>query len=320
MRRTLRPEPVRRVHRPLAAFALSALLVASCLGPTLQPTPDALPLVPCTRPDCLRVVTWNLHAIPFLSPRPTARLRNVATKLREQHPDLVLLQEVWSHAYARQLGRDLADTYRVTTAVGCGRPFPCGGLVLLVRLGSGWVASAPRFIAYEAAAPWYRFREWDALAKKGMLLVQLARDGAVLGIVDTHLQAEYARFGRDYSDLRRRQLEQLAWTLAHSFGTKPVLVGGDFNTAPGERSGLYESHIARLGEDRTIDLRIVCGECGTRPVAVPLRRARWLDYLITRNLPASATVERIVNEAVDRPFSDHDGLLGRIEYAPDALR
>jgi len=82
-------------------------------------------------------------------------------------------------------------------------------------------------------------------------------------------------------------------------------------------SGLYATHLSRLGEDRTADLRTACGECGTRP---SLTHSRWLDYLITRNLTASAALDRLVNDGIDRPFSDHDGLIGRFEYAPSALR
>ena len=263
---------------------------------------DAPPLLACVRPDCLRVVTWNLHAIPFMSPRPTARLRNVAAKIREQQPDVVLFQEVWSYAYARQLGRDLAGTYRVTTAVGCGRPFPCGGLAILVRVGSGWVASAPTFVAYEASAPWYRFREWDGIAGKGMLMVHLARGDASLGVVDTHLQTEYARYGRDYSDLRRRQLEQLDGTLRSTFGSTPVLVGGDFNTAPDEPSRLYATHLSRLGDDRTADIRTACGECGTRPSPPPTRALA--------RLPAHAEPRRVGGARAHRQRHGRPAVLG----------
>jgi endonuclease/exonuclease/phosphatase family metal-dependent hydrolase len=311
--------PARGVRRGtnVAAFAIAAFVAMSCAPPALHRAMDMHPLVACGRADCLRVVTWNLHAIPLISPHPTARLQNVATEIRSQQPDVVLFQEVWAHAYARQLARDLGGAYRVTTAVGCGRPFPCGGLAILVRVASGWSASAPRFVAYESSAPWYRFREWDGIAKKGMLIVRLSRGGATLGIVDTHLQTEYAHHGHDYTDLRRRQLEQLDATVTATFGSAPVLVGGDFNTAPDERSGLYATHLSRLGDDRTADIRTACGECGTRPSLV---HSRWLDYLITRNLTASTTLDRLVNDHVDQPFSDHDGLIARFVYSPAALR
>jgi endonuclease/exonuclease/phosphatase family metal-dependent hydrolase len=303
--------------RRIAVLALVSWLMASC-GPVPHRPAETSVLLPCAHADCLRAVTWNLHAIPLISPRPAVRLRNVAQKLHEQQPDVVMLQEVWSYAYARQLARDLAGEYRLTTAAGCGRPFPCGGLAILVRSASGWVASAPTFVAYEASAPWYRWREWDFIAKKGVLTVQLARGDARLAIADTHLQTEYARYGRDYSDLRRAQLEQLEQTLQRSFGATPVLLGGDFNTAPAERSGLYESHVAPLGVDCTVAARAACGECGSRP-GLP-HPGRWLDYLITRRFAATVTIERLTNEAVDQPFSDHEGVLGRFDYAPSALR
>jgi endonuclease/exonuclease/phosphatase (EEP) superfamily protein YafD len=302
----------------LAAVALGALLGAGCAVHVVGPATVTPVLVPCERAACLRILTWNLHAIPFIAPQPTARLHNVAAKIREQQPDVVLLQEVWAHAYARLLATDLAGEYRLVAATGCGRPFPCGGLAVLVRVGSGWVAAAPTFVPYDATAPWYRLFEWDGLAKKGMLLVPLARGAASLAVLDTHLQTEYTRYGRDYTPIRRAQLEQLARTVTTTFGDRPAIVGGDFNTSPGERSGLYESHVALLGDDRTTELRIACGECGTRP-ALP-RPARWLDHVFTRGFAATATAARIVNEGVDQPFSDHDGVLVRLDSEPGASR
>lgn len=299
----------------LVALALVAL--SACLPHAVHaPRPEGR-LVPCADPACLRVLTWNVHGIPFMAPRPQARLANVAAKVREQQPDVVLLQEVWAHAYARQLARDLGGAYRLVAATGCGRPFPCGGLVVLVRVASGWTPSAPTFVAYADSAPWYRLAEWDGIAKKGILAVDLVRGDAALVLVDTHLQTEYARYRRNYSDVRRRQLEQLAATL-RGFAGRALVIGGDFNTAPGERSGLYESHVATLGDDRTAELRTACGECGTRPAM--LRPARWLDYVVTRDVAATATGTRIENAAVDDPFSDHDGVLVRLEPASSAAR
>src|SRR5687767_12627839 len=82
----------------IALLALGSWLATGC-GPELRRPVEAPVLLPCAHEACLRVLTWNVHAIPLLSPRPPARLRNIARKIREQQPDLVLLQEVWSHAY-----------------------------------------------------------------------------------------------------------------------------------------------------------------------------------------------------------------------------
>src|SRR6185436_10211776 len=116
------------------------------------------------------------------------------------------------------------------------------------------------------------------------------------------LQTEYSRFHRDYTDIRRLQLEQLAATLDASSGSLPLVVGGDFNTAPSDRNALYASHMAQLGDDRTVELRAACRECGTRPL-LP-RPARWLDYVLTRRLTATGTAALIRNVGIDEPFSD----------------
>jgi endonuclease/exonuclease/phosphatase family metal-dependent hydrolase len=301
---------------PKRAMLTVSIALALGAGCAVRPTPPAVPLwSPCTQAHCLRVLSWNVHAIPFVSSHPTRRLRNVAAKIREQRPDVVLLQEVWAHAYVELLRRRLAGEYRVTRAFGCGRPFPCGGLVVLVRVASGWVASRPTFVPFDAAAPWHRLAEWDGIAKKGMLLVRLERGEQSVGIVDTHLQSRYPQYGRTYSAIRRRQLEQLARTVDATFGRRAAIVAGDLNTAPNERRVLYASHVAPLGDDRTAALRAACPRCGTR---VATKSPRWIDYVITRGLVATSTATRITNDGLDDPYSDHDGLLLRLECEPAA--
>ena len=172
------------------ALALAAMVTGGCGPHHIHMPVPAAEMSPCTRIDCLRVVTWNLHAIPLLSPAVDARLSNVAAKIREQQPDVVLLQEIWARGYASRLARALAD-YRVTTASGCRHLWPCGGLAVLVRKGSGWIAAAPAFVPYDAYAPMCRVREWDGIANKGMLVIRLARGAESLVVVDTHLQSEY---------------------------------------------------------------------------------------------------------------------------------
>jgi endonuclease/exonuclease/phosphatase family metal-dependent hydrolase len=292
----------------LVASAIALALGAGCaLPPTPAPTPAA---VPCRQARCLRVLTWNVHGIPFVAPHTTRRLRNVAAKIREQQPDVALLQEVWAHAYARVLERALAGQYRLVRATGCRRPYPCGGLIVLVRVASGWAASPPTFVPFEAAGRWHRLREFDGIAKKGMLLIRLARGEQTIGLVDTHLQSRYAEYGHGYVGVRRGQLEQLRATVAAAFAAEPVILAGDFNVAPQEASGLYISYVANLGDDRTTAFRAGCPECGTRSVP---KRPRWIDYVITRALVADATLARFTNDGPDDPFSDHEGLLVRLE-------
>jgi len=301
--------------RPGARLVLGlALALAASCAPHRVPPPTEPLALPCDGAGCLRVLSWNLHAIPLVSPRPTARLRNVADAIRAEAPDVVLLQEVWAHAYAALLERRLADAYRLTRAYGCGRPYPCGGLVVLVRRASGWVAAPPTFERFKKHASWRRLREWDGIAKKGMLLVRLTRDGRTIGVVDTHLQTRYLEYRHNYTTVRRRQLEQLRATVDAAFGDRPVVIAGDLNTAPNDPSGLYASRVAPLGDDTAAAFRAACPACSTRP---PPKMPRWIDYVLTRGLTATPTVTLIRNEAIDTPYSDHEGLLVRLACARD---
>ncbi len=284
------------------------MLTAAC-APHRPSRPSAALSLPCASPRCLRVLTWNVHAIPFASPRPTARLRNVADAIRAAAPDVVLLQEVWAHAYADLLTRRLGDAYVLIRGCGCGRPFPCGGLVVLVRRASGWAAGSPTFVRYKKHAPWRRLREWDGIARKGMLLVPLTRAGRTIGIVDTHLQTRYLEYRHNYTTVRGRQLDQLRATVDATYGAQPVIIGGDFNTAPNDPSGLYASRVASLGDDTAAAFRSACPACSTRtPPKVP----RWIDYVLTRGFAVTPTVALIRNDAVDTPYSDHHGVLVRL--------
>jgi endonuclease/exonuclease/phosphatase family metal-dependent hydrolase len=99
--------------------------------------------------------------------------------------------------------------------------------------------------------------------------------------------------------------------LTWRFHGEKILLAGDFNTRPFE--SLYTTHIAPLGSDLTSKYRAQCGPgCGTNIDASDGHRD-WIDYVIARTFPVSADLVRIENEGLDWPYSDHDGLLVRVE-------
>src|SRR5262245_39887447 len=87
----------RRAGRALAftvAIVATALLASGCATTGGDPQPPQSTLLPCDRETCVRVVTWNVHGLPFYS-NTSDRMGRVAAKLLEQQPDVVFLQEVW---------------------------------------------------------------------------------------------------------------------------------------------------------------------------------------------------------------------------------
>jgi endonuclease/exonuclease/phosphatase family metal-dependent hydrolase len=74
-------------------------------------------------------------------------------------------------------------------------------------------------------------RSWDRFARKGALRVEV---GGRLAVVNTHLQASYARDDPAGCRVRAHQLTQLAQLTQLTrpgYGALPVVVCGDFNGA-----------------------------------------------------------------------------------------
>lgn len=255
------------------------------------------------------MLSWNVHGLPFRTGTPQ-RLIHIAGKISAEQPDVILLQEVWLGRYRRILWRELRHAYDFVYEPRRLTRRPRGGLLVLVRRGSGWRAGTERtFTTFAASAPWYRLSEADGISGKGILTTELFNGQRSLLLTATHLQAQYA--SRAYRDERRAQLDQLARELGAG-SDRPHLIAGDFNTAADE--DLYASHLALLGDDLTTTERCSCA-CGTY-FDDDGARSKWIDYLFGRNLPRNAEIVRIQNDAADVPYSDHDGLLVRWTFPP----
>jgi endonuclease/exonuclease/phosphatase family metal-dependent hydrolase len=258
----------------------------------------------------LRLLTWNVHALPHLY-GARQRLARVIAKINEVQPDVICLQEVWSGRHAKRLHRALGDEYAAVAMARRLRDWPCGGLLTFVRHASGLRGGPPTFVRYAAHGSRRRFWEGDGLGGKGILAVQLCRDGETLVIANTHLQAQYPHRGRAYPSVRRAQLAQLARWLGQLGAEEPVLLAGDFNTTPAE--SLYAAHVVVLGRDLTEPARQQVG--GGTYLDRHSGAQTWIDYVLARGVAAQSSVARIENSAPDVPYSDHNGLLVDLVYA-----
>jgi endonuclease/exonuclease/phosphatase family metal-dependent hydrolase len=142
-----------------------------------------------------------------------------------------------------------------------------------------------------------------------MLAVDLQRNGRVLAVVNTHLQAQYLQ--NSYDDVRRAQLVQLAVFLDGAGARHSLIFGGDLNTEAGE--ALYGTHLAPLGFDLTAETRRNRG--GTTCFDRHGGRSEWIDYVFVRGLEGPSRLEKIDSDAPDDPYSDHDGLLLHLSVA-----
>ena len=263
----------------------------------------------------LEVLCWNLHAA-FLASHTAQRLERAAERILEEQPDVALLQELWKHDDAKNMVNRLAEAYASADIAGHGFFARRSGLLTFVRNQGGWSVRGTSFREFEAVgSAWWKLREGDAFAGKGVQRVDIERQGARVVLLNTHLQAEYGEGERSrYLEVRRKQLEELRAFAERVPIDLPLIAAGDLNTRPAEEpyARLIE-YWNDLGEHR----RSAC-QCGTHFLDSG-REGAWIDYILARRRGAwdiqATRFDRILNASSDEPYSDHHGLIATLALA-----
>ena len=241
----------------------------------------------------LTVLTYNVWGIPsWMNKLPRARYARIARELGRLHPDLVLLQEVWTKSAEAVV--PTSGGWLVAQAPSLNF-FRRNGLVVLSRMP----ISGGEFHPFsESSFP-------DSLVRKGALKVTVeAPGGQRLNIWNVHLQADAPR-------VCLRQIKQLAaWVRDADDGQTADLVGGDFNSTPGSPEfkllsrelGETAHEIAHLPFTATYD-----------GLSVDPKKAQTIDYLFIRPRIAMNQLEAVptitfTNANPRERFSDHVAL------------
>lgn len=241
----------------------------------------------------LTVLTFNVWGIPsWMNHEPRTRYARIAMALGRLHPDLVLLQEVWTKS--AQAVVPTSGGWLVAEAPSPNF-FRRNGLVVLSRMP----ISGGEFHPFsEASFP-------DSLVCKGALKVTVeAPGGERLNIWNVHLQADAPR-------VCLRQIKQLAaWVRDADDGQAADLVGGDFNSTPGSPEfkllsrelGETAHEIAHLPFTPTYD-----------GLSVDPKKGQTIDYLFIRRRTAMNQLEAtptitFTNANPRERFSDHVAL------------
>ncbi|HUO06459.1 MAG TPA: endonuclease/exonuclease/phosphatase family protein [Candidatus Binataceae bacterium] len=262
----------------------------------------------------LTMLSWNIHGLPWpLSKDPAGRIDRVCAKIRELSPEIIAMQEAWRAPVAERVAAALKPEwvpFSITNSSG----HPRGGLSLFIRARNEWKATGtPAFHPYETSAPVWKFWQGDGLSDKGVLVLEVERNGTRMFVIDTHLQAQYR--GSDYAAVRQSQLAQLRRVVSRLDSNLPLLIAGDLNTEC--REPLY-SAITALGTDLTASGRAQNDHYWSNFDMIDRKRV-WIDYIVAGNSEAwsaSAEMTVIENEGIDHPYSDHNGVFCRIALTP----
>jgi len=261
-------------------------------------------------PIQLKVISWNLHGVPFVTKDKPGRFERARKKIAELKPDLVFLQEVWvgtdSDRLAHLLAPELDPIFLLTPS-----NRPAGGLVIFVRSGRWHTEGVPEFQEFGASGPIWKFWEGDGLGGKGFLTIYINDGTHRIRLIDTHVQSQYPR--EEYEQVRASQLADLRAAIDKTGPDVPILLAGDFNTTPAER--LYTA-ITSLGVDLTATFRQT-HEGGT--ALNDDDTSDWVDYIIAAHCDPARTkseLKLITNKTVDDPYSDHQGLNATVSLMP----
>ncbi|TDU63157.1 endonuclease/exonuclease/phosphatase family metal-dependent hydrolase [Prosthecobacter fusiformis] len=176
-------------------------------------------------PVRLRVVTWNVWGLLWLTPHRAERLQRVAKEVAALKPDIVAFQEAFVKADREQL---------ITALRGVGldhsRYFQSGLVGSGLLLVSRFPMESEGFIRYTSNGYPHALTHGDWWAGKGLSLsIVSLPDGTRLYLANTHLHARYK--GNRYHTTQLAQSGQLLpWVKrVHTTGW-PALWIGDWNT------------------------------------------------------------------------------------------
>ncbi|MCX8073640.1 MAG: endonuclease/exonuclease/phosphatase family protein [Candidatus Binatia bacterium] len=252
----------------------------------------------------LSLLHWNLHGLPFTR-RWKQRCAAVAQSVSElpRTPDVLLFCEVWTWPRWRVLSQALWPTFEPLSPPRSNGLLPPGGMVAFRFSGSPWARIRDHFEPFRHRGPWWRLWEGDGFAGKGTRRLILESEGLCVGLMQTHLQAQYGR--RRYTVVRDAQLKHLTASgrqLARE--TTIVVIAGDLNTRPTE-----QNFARNLTEwmDLTESLRLA-----RTATTIAGKPSEWIDYILVHQsaapLIARTSVQLLSASSANGRISDHHGL------------
>jgi endonuclease/exonuclease/phosphatase family metal-dependent hydrolase len=305
------PPRRRRWHRRVAfagltlAFALQSCGLLRCShgsdytqSPLFGTSPPRWP-----QDHSLRVVTWNIHDLYWLSEHRAERMAAIAQALAALQPDVVCLQEGFVAGDVAVIASALHDA-GIEHAI----DFPAG------VVGSGlWTFS--RFPVHDVFfhqftqnGAMFDTRGGDWWAGKGVGLTRLElADGQFVDVYNTHMICGLG--GPALSAHRRVQVrEYAAFVLGATPANVPALLLGDFNCGPGSP-----------------DYRFLDDALRWRPL---LQGGSWLDHVTARTahdayrfpvaeqVPIGGNATIAAEPPKNVALSDHTGWLVAVRIEP----
>lgn len=232
----------------------------------------------------IKLLTYNVAAIPVVHGRVRHRMLKIAKILEEKKYAVAAFQECWVQECSTLLRAPFASAVRYVDGI-------LGGDGLL--LGTALPVIDTKHITFSINAPMHRFLygEADGIASKGVVAATLQTEHGPLKVFNTHFIAGYR--GRDYVPERAAQVYELASFIREYAGGDPYVLLGDLNLTPASPEYAMLTGL--------LDLRDTCAGCLGSDMARPDRR---IDHIFVSSEMAGWTVS-YSGITFDEPLSDH---------------
>jgi len=287
----------------------------------------SLPLVMST----VRVLTLNCWGIWLLSSDREARIAAIASHLAQGDYDIVLLQEVWC----------VSDFDLIRKEAGNCLPF--SHFFHIGAIGSGtcvlskYALQDVTYHEYSLSGNPQDILHGDWYAGKGLGVCRIKINDMDVRVFISHLHAEYLSSKESYFSHRVSQaLEASLWIKLASTGADLVILGGDFNSDPGDAPYNVLRALNCL-QDAWIDANgpaggescgaeknsytglhnsILPGSCSFKPSELAIiPRGQRIDFVMFKSGPGwsckamscnQPLPERVPGQSVS--YSDHEGV------------
>jgi endonuclease/exonuclease/phosphatase family metal-dependent hydrolase len=268
----------------LAAFALLFALLATTTAARAE------------APVRLRVVTWNVWGVPYITPELDERLAKIPEAVAALEPDVVCFQELWEGRHAESVVKQLAQR-GLPHAQRFAGPGGRTGLFVASKWPLGEAAFRPFSLGRMPHTLWHL----DWMVEKGVAGVLVRTPAGDLRLLNTHLQAQYRT--DEYGAERLAQAVELVLG-SRTRANEALLVTGDFNGRGDELPRQAIRDLAEL-EDATP---------GSNEDAVYARGGR---DLAVRILSAKTALDEavLVEHGVAIPLSDHAAVVVDLELS-----
>lgn len=285
--------PPRRRHLPF----LLLLVLNSCATDQVREPHAPAVSAPSTSSRSVpqRLVTFNIHGIPYFTSEHRKRAAAIAELVGAARPDVVAFQEVF-----HEPDREVMCDFLAKAGLPYHHYFRSGAFGSGLLTVSRHPITNTSFHRYSRGGNPLALRHADWWAGKGAGQTTIAVPGfGDIQVINTHLHARYR--GDHYKEVRQSQLDELMSFVRDARAARqPVLLLGDLNHTLGDSGWL-----------RCIQ------SAGLIPVAEQLSR---IDYIMAVRSPDFSFAKKeslplkgsVRGPHGDIPLSDHTGILGSV--------